>query len=181
MQPVIKDQAAFVSALSDAVTLSAEEAALAHGLLAKLLSATRVGVSGASTQRELAPGQPGEEASDLDRALWVARSVYRSRVRRAEHFGTALFSEPAWDMLLVLFIQGEQGERMSVTRLAESSQSPLTTAIRWLDYLESQRMVVRSQCPNDRRKYFVSLSDKGLRMMTDYFCSLLDGGALEQL
>lgn len=148
------------------VRLSAEEAELARTLLAKLLTVDA---------RESQPTPAADEPASAQQIMSLAKSVYQSRRRRAEHFGPAIFSEPAWDMLLVLYIYGNRGDQMSVTRLAEFSQSPLTTAIRWLDYLESQRLIMRSQCSHDRRKFFVSLSEKGQSMMTDYFRSLLDG------
>lgn len=155
---------------SESVTLSTEEIGLAQSLLTKLL-----GVREQPAAAETAP--EGQHGDSMERDIHaLARSVHQSRKRRAEHFGPSLFSEPAWDMLLVLFIYGDRGDRMSVTRLAEFSDSPLTTAIRWLDYIESQRMIVRTQCPTDRRKYFVSLTDKGRRMMSDYFRSLIEGG-----
>ncbi|GAA4021963.1 hypothetical protein GCM10022280_23210 [Sphingomonas swuensis] len=157
---------------TESVTLSSEEAALAHSLLAKLLAGNK--------GRE---GEGGEEAAETEvmvaaheDVLTLARAVYQSRKRRIEHFGQSLFSEPAWDMLLVLFIYGDRGDQVSVTKLAEFSNSPLTTSIRWLDYLESQKLVVRTQSSHDRRKNYVELSEKGRRLLTEYFRSLIEGG-----
>ena len=144
------------------VALSPEEAAAARTILAKLV--------GSDPEPELLIQRDGRELTPVE----LARSVHLARKRRAEHFGPVLFSEPAWDMLLVLFVYGDRtGERLSVTKLAEFGDAPLTTAIRWLDYLESQRMIVRSQCQIDRRKYFVELSERGRGLMTAYFESLL--------
>lgn len=144
------------------VALSPEEAAAARTILAKLVG----------NGPEIDPlSQKGEHEQSV---VALARSVHLARKRRAEHFGPVLFSEPAWDMLLVLFVYGDRkGELLSVSKLAEFGEAPLTTAIRWLDYLESQRMIVRSQCRFDRRKYFVELSDRGRGLMTAYFESLL--------
>lgn len=146
------------------VTLTGDEAASARRLLAKLVGGSQAVV-------------PPEVAAEIgDDLRTLARAIYLSRKRRAEHFGPALFSEYAWDMLLILYIYGDQGERLSVTRLAEFSESPLTTAIRWLDYLESQRLIVRLQCPTDRRKFFVHLSDKGRTTLENYFRHVRDNG-----
>ena len=151
--------------LQQAVILTKEEAAAARQLLAKLLA----------VQHEPAREVLAAPAREPD-VQAVARAVYQSRKKRAEHFGAALFSEPAWDMLLVLFLYEDRGDKMSVTRLAEFSEAPLTTAIRWLDYLESQRLIERSQCSADRRKFYVSLSDKGRSLLLTYFESLIDAG-----
>lgn len=143
--------------------LSPEEAALAKTILTKLV--------GNAVEADL----PAKSARRKKTAVELAKSVHLARKRRAEHFGPVLFNEPAWDMLLILFIYGDrEEERLSVSRLAEFGEAPLTTAIRWLDYLESQRMIVRRQCHNDRRKYFVELSERGRAMMTAYFESLLE-------
>ncbi|GAA4001943.1 MarR family transcriptional regulator [Sphingomonas humi] len=143
------------------MTLSPEEAALARTMLAKLL--------------DNAPAGGDTIMADAPTASVVrlARSILQSRRRRAEHFGPVLFSEPAWEMLLTLFVYADGGERMSVTRLAEFVGTPLTTAIRWLDYLESQRLIERRQCENDRRKFLVELSGKGRSMLHAYFENLL--------
>lgn len=154
----------------EAVTLSAEEAELARGLLVKLLTQ---GERPATTSSSAAP----VEDVGQRRIQSIARAIYQSRRKRNEHFGSALFSEPAWDMLLVLFIYGDRGDQMSVTKLAEFSESPLTTAIRWLDYLESQRLITRTQCPSDRRKFFVTLSEKGRSTLKNYFLSLIEAGS----
>lgn len=144
------------------VALTPEEAALARSILERL-----VGHRSASGE---APPRPLREQS----AIELARTVHLARKRRSEHFGPVLFSEPAWDMLLILYIYGDRGgDRLSVTRLAEFGEAPLTTAIRWLDYLESQRLIIRNQCQFDRRKYYVELSKKGHDLMTGYFESLL--------
>ena len=167
----MKDNVFPTRGAAEAVTLSSDEAALAHSLLAKLLAG--------SEGKESAPSDPVAQtvmAAAEEDVLSLARAVYQSRKRRADHFGQSLFSEPAWDMLLVLFIYGNRGDQVSVTKLAEFSNSPLTTAIRWLDYLESQRLIVRTQSPRDRRKYYVELSEKGRRLLTDYFRSLIEGG-----
>ena len=144
----------------EVVTLSAEEAAVARTMQARLLGgeAGAAPATGVVTRRSI---------------LDLARSILQSRRRRTEHFGPVLFSEPAWDMLLVLFVYGDNGERLSVTRLADFIGAPLTTAIRWLDYLESQRLVERRQCEHDRRKFFVELSAKGDGMLRSYFENLL--------
>ena len=104
----------------------------------------------------------------------VARAIYQSRKRRLEHFGPSLFNEHAWDMLLVLYIYGGKGGDISVSRLAEFSEVPLTTSIRWLDYLESQGLVSREPCPTDRRKFSVVLSAKGKAEMDRYFLSITE-------
>ena len=80
-------------------------------------------------------------------------------LRRAREsvFGRAMFGEPAWEILLLLY---GLGCRQTVTRLAELSCASKSTAIRWIDYLEGQRLVVREEHPTDNRSVYVDLTDK---------------------
>ena len=151
------------------VVLTSEEAAEARRLLRKLLGEERTGGIAQHAQ----PSPSDHPVSDSAR-MNVARAIYQSRKRRAEYFGAALFSEPAWDMLLALYLYGQRYGHLSVSRLAEVVQVPLTTAIRWLDYLESARLVTRHNAPTDRRKVMIALSDHGRAALDDYLITLIE-------
>lgn len=160
-----------------AVVLSKEEAAEASRLLRKLMGQTPESQTVPASQKAaeailIVPGLP-EAPSALDRYIKTARAIVRCRRRRERHFSSALFSEPAWDILLSLFIADEREARMTVSRLAEETGSPLTTALRWLDYLDGARLITREQSSTDRRKIFVALTDKG----RDGLMAYLDGVA----
>jgi DNA-binding MarR family transcriptional regulator len=99
-----------------------------------------------------------------------ARRLYRDRRRRSEIFGTeSLFGEPAWDILLDLFIAAIAGERRSVTDACVGAAVPMTTALRWLQTLERKGLIVRNRDPKDSRRNFVSLSTKGINRMAEVF------------
>lgn len=89
-----------------------------------------------------------------------ARDTLANRRRRQDIFGRAMFGEPAWEMLLLLYIT-EPGPRQSISRLADESGASRTTALRWIDYLEGQGLIRREAHPNDRRVAFVQLTEKG--------------------
>lgn len=136
----------------------------------------------------------GDDGSDLIRAMsddldqtrivprsfvptqqsWVplARSTYLRRLRRRQHFPAAMFGEPAWDMMLALFIFEQSQGRMTVTRLADHSGAPLTTALRWIDYLEQAGFLLRRPKPTDKRVALIELSDKGRNCLNAYFGGL---------
>lgn len=60
----------------------------------------------------------------------LARRFYRSRRLRPRVFSDdALFGEPAWDMLLDLFIAEADGKRLSVTAACIGSAVPTSTAL----------------------------------------------------
>jgi DNA-binding MarR family transcriptional regulator len=98
----------------------------------------------------------------------LAREILRDRRRRSKIFNPSMFGEPAWDMLLILYASMTDVPRLSVGRLSSLSGAPPTTALRWLDYLEMDRLVVREANPDDRRSDFVSLTDKGRSAMEQY-------------
>lgn len=98
----------------------------------------------------------------------VAERIVKARRERIPLFSKSMFGEPAWDMLLELYLNKDRGRRHSVGRLCELSGAPPTTALRWLDYLEKAKFVARESNPTDRRTQFVEITDKGRTMMEQY-------------
>ena len=72
-----------------------------------------------------------------------------------------MFAEPAWDMLLYLYVCDFSEGRQTIGQLADLVETPLTTVLRWVAYLEKEHLVVRRHHPTDRRIVFVELADKG--------------------
>lgn len=95
----------------------------------------------------------------------IARSFYKIRRSRIQFLPADLFAEPAWDMLLDLFIQRSMGRRVSVTSLCIASGVPPTTALRWVSGLIENELVVRIESDQDRRKAYIVLTEKGFRAM----------------
>lgn len=101
-----------------------------------------------------------EEQTPFEDRVFQQRALDLLSSRRKRHaiFGKAMFGEPAWEMLLLLY---SLGPRETVSRLAELAYASKSTAIRWIDYLESQRLVRRESHPTDKRATFVNLTEKG--------------------
>lgn len=89
-----------------------------------------------------------------------ARDVLANRKRRHDIFGKGMFGEPAWEMLLLLYVM-QGGARQTISRLGEGAGVSKSTALRWIDYLEARRLIRRESHPTDRRAAFVELTDKG--------------------
>lgn len=107
---------------------------------------------------------------DLDNLVAVARRVYQSRRKREMIFnGYQIFGEPAWDILLDIFISSNSDKRESVSSVCIASGVPPTTALRWLNELERHGMIEREPDEKDRRRSFISLSQKGCDLMMTYF------------
>jgi DNA-binding MarR family transcriptional regulator len=97
-----------------------------------------------------------------------ARIIFQGRKARLRHFNRAMFGEPAWDMMLALYISDIDGERLTATRLADLIEQPFSSVVRWIDYLEKERFIERRQHPTDKRVQQIRLTDKGRRSMEAY-------------
>ncbi len=98
-----------------------------------------------------------------------AQQTYLARRARAEFFGDAdLFGEPAWDILLDLYIADVNGKPVSVSSACIGSASPSTTGLRWLGILAEKQLIVREHDPKDQRRVLVRLSDQALSAMDSY-------------
>lgn len=98
-----------------------------------------------------------------------AMQAYRDRRRREQVFGDAsLFGEPAWDIMLDLFVAAAQEKRIAVTSACIGSAVPATTALRWIKILEDRGLIEREVDEGDARRTFVRLSPRGCELMEDY-------------
>jgi DNA-binding MarR family transcriptional regulator len=105
---------------------------------------------------------------DTPRLRTLALSEYRRRQSRAEHFDGGLFAEPAWDILLDLFVANIDGIRVSITSACLATSCPPTTALRWVTVLEDQELVARAGDAKDQRRSWLHLTELGLKKMTAY-------------
>jgi DNA-binding MarR family transcriptional regulator len=125
--------------------------------------------------RILGAASPRRSAeTDHERLVARARAIFSERKRRGEFFPRRLFYEPAWDMLLALYVTDSSGGRQTVGKLVSWIGAPQTTAIRWIDYLESRQIITRQQDARDRRVTFVDLTIKGKQMLENYLKTVPD-------
>lgn len=79
-------------------------------------------------------------AADVEE--WV-RHVVHARCLRSDAFDPDLFSDPAWDLLLVLFLARLRHERLPASEIGERIGVSRTVAARWIGVLEEKRLVRR--------------------------------------
>jgi DNA-binding MarR family transcriptional regulator len=106
-----------------------------------------------------------------DSGFWgvLAEELYRDRRRRASHLPSHLLGEPAWDILLDLYIAEKRNQSVSVTSACIAAAVPLTTALRWLRQLERDGLVERRDDQSDARRRYVRLTESGYERMTAFF------------
>jgi DNA-binding MarR family transcriptional regulator len=91
----------------------------------------------------------------------AARAMRRARRRRSRFFEPTMFSDPAWDILLELYIAEWEQRRLSITALSDRSGVAGTTVLRWLELFEREGLISKRCDPLDRRRVYVSLSALG--------------------
>ncbi|MEO0057107.1 MAG: hypothetical protein RIT17_544 [Pseudomonadota bacterium] len=118
-----------------------------------------------ATQNASQRGQRSER-----RYLAIARQAYALRRKRAVIFGNPeLFGEPAWDILLDLYIAQADGKPVSVSSACIGSAAPPTTGLRWLGVLADEGLVVRENDADDNRRVLVRLTRAGITAMERFF------------
>lgn len=98
-------------------------------------------------------------------SLELAQVAIRSREaarRRARFISHEFFGEPAWEMLLELFIQFSGKADVSTKSLCLVSGVSDTSSLRILDRLDDACLIERSQSPNDKRVTLVKLTRQGV-------------------
>jgi hypothetical protein len=102
--------------------------------------------------------------------LALARKAYALRRKRTAIFGNPdLFGEPAWDILLDLYIAQAEGKPVSVSSACIGSAAPPTTGLRWLGVLADEGLVVREADAEDNRRVLVRLTPAGQAAMDRFF------------
>ncbi|MEL6529173.1 MAG: winged helix DNA-binding protein [Pseudomonadota bacterium] len=112
-------------------------------------------------------------SAQREQYLELARQLYANRRQRDSIFGQPdLFGEPAWDILLDLYIAFAEDKSVSVSSACIGSAAPPTTGLRWLGVLADQGLVVREADPEDQRRVLVRLTEHGTKNMDRYFASV---------
>ena len=97
-----------------------------------------------------------------------ARTVSKYRLSRDNYFPKGLFGEPAWNMLVDLFITHTEGTPVSVSSLGIASGSAPTTALRHMEVLENHGLIERYPSVTDRRVILVQLTAEGVHSMREF-------------
>lgn len=93
----------------------------------------------------------------------LASKIYSARRKVDEIFGVPGFAvSPAWDIVLDLYKARSQGKAISVTSACIGAACPSTTALRWLQALESMDLVERKPDRHDGRRIVVELTEGGM-------------------
>lgn len=94
-------------------------------------------------------------------AVKKAADLIEITKRRSRLMSVAnLFADPAWFIMLDLFVRQHSGLQTSVSSACHASFSPVTTALRHLAILTERNIIEREYDPIDQRRVFVKLTEE---------------------
>jgi len=121
-------------------------------------------LSGAPSAPSISSAPPSIPASFPTRAAasvspgTYARQMLAARAKLGNFVDGDLFADPARDILLDLFVAGEEGTRISISSCCIAAAVPPTTALRWIGMLKKRGLVEETTDPADGRRKWLSLS-----------------------
>lgn len=114
---------------------------------------------------EAVPAVEPLAAADL---LAEARRLSAARRFRDRVFGRELFPNPAWNILVELFISGEEGRNVTIKSACVAAGVPQSTALRHIAHLIEVRLTARAQHPSDARSAYLKLTERGHAKMVAF-------------
>lgn len=99
----------------------------------------------------------------------VVEYILSARRQRNAVFGDTLFSDPAWDILLTLYLAHLRGERLATSALCFASGVPMSTALRHFEQLAAKGWIERIPDARHGRRVFIDLTDRGAITMRQWF------------
>jgi DNA repair protein RadC len=113
---------------------------------------------------------PDPAAAESDVALENAKATLRRRMLRDQLFGAPeLFGDPAWEMLIDIFIHEGEGNPLPVSSLCVTPSIPMSSALRLCQKLCDAGIIHRIPDPSDGRRSFVSLAPEIAHRIRAYF------------
>lgn len=103
--------------------------------------------------------------TDNSLAIFAHKMYLSRRDRDKNNSFPGLYSDPAWDILLDLFISHASNKFISVTDASIAGHVAVSTALRWIFNLEKAGLIERKPDKSDKRRCFVMLSEDGLAYM----------------
>lgn len=113
---------------------------------------------------------PGTDplAARLKRATAIL-NIHRARDRA---FGTDIFANPAWDILLNVYVASLEGRMTTIEVLSEETGGNAATIARYVRLLESGNYIVRGEAQKTMRGISFTLSDTAVTMMDETLSTL---------
>jgi DNA-binding MarR family transcriptional regulator len=99
----------------------------------------------------------------------VRAEISRRRCRRALFSEYDIFADPAWDIMLEMYVANATDTKLSITAVGLEAGVAPTTVLRWISVLENYGFVKRTADVSDKRRHWVYLTKKATNMLQEHF------------
>lgn len=141
-------------------------------LTSQKIEAALIIVRQATARIEALSDFPGVRAPGLSLRA-VAERLYCERRQRDRHFPPGLFGEPAWDMMLALFMAREEGRELHLDEAYEAAGVESGAGRALVARLEAQNMVARAPSKRAKRRQSIHLTKEAVERLTEYLAGLI--------
>ncbi len=128
-----------------------------------------VGLKGRLAQAEVLPLTSGEEEGTF---AGYAQAMLKSRNQLHKFLPARYFTDPAFDMLLDLFVATETRQTRSFKVTALASRVPPATAARYVEMMVKDGMILREADQQDGRRTLLSLSESAMTALCEWFSAI---------
>ena len=99
----------------------------------------------------------------------LARAEWQARRERERLFGSRLFGDTGWDILLDLFMGREEGRDVTLSSIGEAAPFAEPAMLRCLAMLIEEGLILREVRSPDPHGNHLKLSAHALELMREYF------------
>lgn len=107
------------------------------------------------------------------RHVEICLDLIANRQLVGRHIGFGLCADPAWDMLLDLYVSEHRGRDIAISSLASVANVPATTARACIGTMCEMGWLYRQRDAGDGRRIYMRLTDKA----HDALAAIFDGNA----
>ena len=104
--------------------------------------------------------------------LFLRRLIQAERAR-AKVIGGKMLGDPAWDLLLDLLLVSLEGGKVSVSSACIVTGLATTSALRLVNRLVQQKVLIRQPDPDDGRRYHLIIAPHIHVVLEEYFSELI--------
>lgn len=111
--------------------------------------------------------------------LDCAKLLLSSRQERRTAFDTAIFADPAWDMMLAAYVAEAEGMVLDLDTLARAANVPHGSAARWVRAMQHDRLIEVEAQGRDTPTSLFRLTATAHGQFEDYLAGIILKGAVE--
>lgn len=115
--------------------------------------------------RDATPKPERANETDPMRHAFIARRMLHILRLGSETLPGHLLSNPAWEILLDLFVHRSEGKRLTIMSLCITATAPAGTMLRYLNALTDAGFVIRLKADDDRPSPVIDLSEGAFASM----------------